>query len=36
MKNLPAGKLRSLSGLWSVRYVESKGPLAMVDADQEV
>ncbi len=35
MKNVPAGKLRSLLGHWTVNYVENKGSLAMVDASLE-
>ena len=31
MKNVPAEKLRSMLGLTSVRYVENKGSLALVD-----
>ena len=35
MKNVPAGKLRSLLGLRTVNYVENKGSLAIVDASLE-
>jgi Icc protein len=35
MKNVPAGKLRSLLGLTTVSYVENKGTLAVVDGSLE-
>jgi hypothetical protein len=32
LKDVPAGKLRSMLGLTSVTYVPNRGPLAIVDA----
>ena len=35
LKNIPAGKLRSMLGLTSVSYVEGKSPLAVIDTTLE-